>query len=97
MTNFREPRAEFCFKKGMKVLHEQGARLLKRVEALHHGIGNALAAFAWEREDIVDRGRCSAKAYSVRCTACFAPRDFDLSPYFKIVKPMIETGLIHTG
>ena len=33
----------------------------------------------------------------IRHHSLFAPRDFDLSPYFQIVKPTIEAGIDHRG
>lgn len=33
-----------------------------------------------------------AELYHIRDHSLFAPRDFDISPYFAIVKPTIETG-----
>lgn len=33
----------------------------------------------------------------IRHYSLFAPRDFDLSPYFRVVKPTIETGFDHHG
>ena len=36
-------------------------------------------------------GDCAADILHIRHHSLFAPRDFDLSPYFRIVKPTIET------
>jgi hypothetical protein len=33
----------------------------------------------------------------IRHHSLYAPRDFDLSPYFQIVKPTIETGFDYRG
>jgi hypothetical protein len=30
--------------------------------------------------------------YHIRHHSLFAPRDFDLSPYFRVVKPTLEDG-----
>ncbi|WP_208348305.1 YiiX/YebB-like N1pC/P60 family cysteine hydrolase [Pseudaestuariivita rosea] len=35
--------------------------------------------------------------YHIRHHSLFAPRDFDLSPYFEVVKPTISTGFDHRG
>lgn len=35
--------------------------------------------------------------YFIRHHSLFAPRDFDLSPYFAVVKPTIEGGFDHRG
>ena len=36
---------------------------------------------------------CYAEIYRIRHHSLFAPRDFDISPYFEIVKPTLENGL----
>ena len=36
--------------------------------------------------------RMRAQHYFIRHHSLFAPRDFDLSPYFAVVKPTIERG-----
>jgi hypothetical protein len=33
-----------------------------------------------------------AEIYRIRHHSLFAPRDFDISPFFQIVKPTIESG-----
>jgi len=35
---------------------------------------------------------CRSELYHIRHHSLFAPRDFDISPYFQIVKPTLETG-----
>ncbi len=35
---------------------------------------------------------CVEEFYSVRHHSLFAPRDFDISPYFEVVKPSLEQG-----
>lgn len=35
---------------------------------------------------------CAAEILHIRHHSLFAPRDFDLSPYFRVVKPTIEAG-----
>ena len=48
-----------------------------------------------ERMDIKRRGVSTYARWEVlhiRHHSLFAPRDFDLSPYFKIIKPTVETG-----
>ena len=36
---------------------------------------------------------CTEEILHIRHHSLFAPRDFDISPYFAVVKPMIESGL----
>lgn len=38
-------------------------------------------------------GYSAAEIYHIRHHSLFAPRDFDISPYFSIIKPAIENGL----
>ncbi len=38
---------------------------------------------------------CAREILTIRHHSLFVPRDFDLSPYFRIVKPTIETGFDH--
>ena len=35
---------------------------------------------------------CYAEIYRIRHHSLFAPRDFDISPFFEVVKPTIESG-----
>lgn len=35
---------------------------------------------------------CAAEALEIRHHSLYAPRDFDVSPYFQVVKPTIENG-----
>jgi len=49
-----------------------------------------------------DTGRSSSgysrgELYHIRHHSLFAPRDFDLSPYFAIIKPTIENGFDYRG
>lgn len=39
-----------------------------------------------------DCNDCSEESYRIRHHSLFAPRDFDISPYFGIVKPTLEGG-----
>lgn len=39
--------------------------------------------------------RMRREIYYIRHHSLFAPRDFDLSPYFAIIKPTIEQGFDH--
>lgn len=45
-----------------------------------------------EQADEPDCRRCYNEILHIRHHSLFAPRDFDLSPYFRIVKPTIEHG-----
>jgi len=40
-------------------------------------------------------GDCYEEIYRIRHHSLFAPRDFDISPFFEIVKPTIENGFDH--
>lgn len=40
-------------------------------------------------------GRCAREIYHIRHHSLFVPRDFDVSPYFRIVKPTVEAGFDH--
>jgi hypothetical protein len=42
--------------------------------------------------DDEDCNDCVSEILKIRHHTLFAPRDFDLSPYFKVVKPALETG-----
>lgn len=49
------------------------------------------------RTEAPDCPGCMQEILGVRHHSLFAPRDFDVSPYFQIVKPTIETGFdFHT-
>jgi hypothetical protein len=43
-------------------------------------------------DDDTDTSHKRRELLSIRHHSLFAPRDFDVSPYFRIVKPTIETG-----
>jgi len=43
-------------------------------------------------DDCPDCPDCVSEILSVRHHSLFAPRDFDVSPYFQVVKPTIEAG-----
>lgn len=49
-----------------------------------------------ERPDYPDCPDCVEEILRVRHHSLFAPRDFDVSPYFQIVKPTIATGFDFT-
>jgi hypothetical protein len=40
--------------------------------------------------------KCAEEMLTIRHHSLFVPRDFDLSPYFRIVKPTIESGFDYT-
>jgi hypothetical protein len=42
--------------------------------------------------DSMDCPGCVEEIYRLRHHSLFTPRDFDVSPYFQIIKPMIEKG-----
>ncbi|MER2511474.1 MAG: YiiX/YebB-like N1pC/P60 family cysteine hydrolase [Nitrosomonas ureae] len=42
--------------------------------------------------DDLTRADCYADIYHIRHHSLFTPRDFDISPYFDIIKPTIENG-----
>ncbi len=39
-----------------------------------------------------DCPRCYRQYFRIRHHSLYAPRDFDLSPYFQVVKPVLERG-----
>ncbi|HHK74155.1 MAG TPA: lipo-like protein [Rhizobiales bacterium] len=45
----------------------------------------------------MNSGYSQKMIYHIRHHSLFAPRDFDLSPYFKIIKPTIEFGFDYHG
>lgn len=42
-----------------------------------------------------DCPECVNEIYQVRHHSLFVPRDFDVSPYFRVVKPTVEAGFDH--
>jgi len=44
------------------------------------------------RHDAPDCPACFAEILRLRHHSLFAPRDFDVSPYFAVVKPMLDAG-----
>lgn len=44
--------------------------------------------------DVTDPARL-ASVHRVRHHTLFTPRDFDISPYFRIIKPTLESGFDH--
>src|SRR5205814_747402 len=51
-----------------------------------------LPEIAMERSADPDRTVSRREMISIRHHSLFAPRDFDVSPYFQIIKPTIEHG-----
>ena len=45
-----------------------------------------------KNDDRPDCPACVKEILSVRHHSLFAPRDFDVSPYFEVVKPTIAAG-----
>ena len=45
----------------------------------------------------IETGPQAAEIFHIRHHSLFVPRDFDLSPYFRIVKPTIEHGFDHNA
>ncbi|MFN7571721.1 MAG: YiiX/YebB-like N1pC/P60 family cysteine hydrolase [Betaproteobacteria bacterium] len=45
-----------------------------------------------ERSGPADCDDCVRELYEVRHHSLFAPRDFDISPYFAVIKPTVATG-----
>ena len=46
-----------------------------------------------QRSEVDDMGRLrNREVYHIRDSSLFTPRDFDVSPFFRIVKPTIELG-----
>lgn len=44
---------------------------------------------------VIGTGFIFAGVHRVRHHTLFAPRDFDISPYFRIIKPTLEAGFDH--
>jgi len=42
--------------------------------------------------DSKDCPGCVEEIYRLRHHSLFTPRDFDVSPYFQIIKPILESG-----
>lgn len=51
-----------------------------------------LPMVARRNADRADCPECIEEIYSLRHLSLFTPRDFDVSPYFAIIKPMLEIG-----
>ena len=49
-----------------------------------------------DEESSEARRREKEKILHIRHHSLFAPRDFDVSPYFKIIKPTLESGFDHS-
>lgn len=45
-----------------------------------------------EQADDANCPDCAREFYQIRHHSLFAPRDFDISPYFRVVKPVAEAG-----
>jgi hypothetical protein len=48
-----------------------------------------------ERRPTGECNTCYDEVHSIRHHSLYAPRDFDVSPYFRIVKPTLEIGFDH--
>lgn len=51
-----------------------------------------LPVFEGLREEECHEGHCYHEVLHIRHHSLFAPRDFDLSPYFEVVKPTLKRG-----
>jgi hypothetical protein len=51
-----------------------------------------LADLAYRPAATVDCPHCVDEVLHIRHHSLFAPRDFDVSPYFQVVKPTVESG-----
>lgn len=58
-------------------------------QSIHYPI---LPVTEFENADRPDCPACVDEVLCVRHHSLFAPRDFDVSPYFQVVKPTIESG-----
>ncbi len=58
-------------------------------QSIHYPI---LPITEYENLDRPDCQACLDEVLRVRHHSLFAPRDFDVSPYFQVIKPTIETG-----
>jgi len=74
-----EPTRAICSTLIAKAFQKVHYPILPKIERIH---GQRSTASAYSRREILH----------IRHHSLFAPRDFDLSPYFSIVKPTIEYG-----
>lgn len=49
------------------------------------------------RSDALDCPGCLQETWHVRYHGLFAPRDFDVSPYFEVVKPTLTASFDYTA
>lgn len=54
-----------------------------------------LPEIQWEKSDDPDCRDCYNEILHIRHHSLFTPKDFDVSPYFRIVKPLIEPHFDH--
>lgn len=77
-----DPTRAICSTLIAEAFHSVRYPILPRIERLPE---QQAAASAYSREEILH----------IRHHSLFAPRDFDLSPYFEIVKPTLDGGFDH--
>lgn len=77
-----EPTRTICSTLIAQAFHEVRYPILPRVETIGVKRKGVSAYSRWE-------------IHHIRHHSLYAPRDFDLSPYFRIVKPTIEAGFDH--
>ncbi|MEZ5926113.1 MAG: YiiX/YebB-like N1pC/P60 family cysteine hydrolase [Hyphomicrobiaceae bacterium] len=77
-----EPTRTICSTLIAQAFHEVRYPILPRVEKL--GV---------KRKGLSEYSRW--EIHHIRHHSLYAPRDFDLSPYFRVIKPNIETGFDH--
>jgi hypothetical protein len=63
--------------------------IAKAFQSVHYPI---LPEITMERTSDPDRAKSRREMIRIRHYSLFAPRDFDVSPYFQIIKPTIEHG-----
>jgi hypothetical protein len=62
-------------------------------QSVRYPILPRIVCASWQRQ--AESVYCQSEILHIRHHSLYAPRDFDLSPYFRIVKPMIEGGFDH--
>jgi len=60
-------------------------------------ICSALIAQAFQRVRFPILASAHPRAPEIRDPSLYTPRDFDVSPYFAVVKPAMESGFYHAG
>lgn len=79
-----DPTKVICSTRIAQAFQSLGYPILPRVEKL-------------EQEGYAGRKQTVREILHIRHHSLFTPRDFDVSPYFAIIKPTLEAGFDHAG